>query len=152
MWRLRSHRDHSGDHAQAADGIDQVGGAQPGHSDQHAAERRSQHHRELVEAEVEREGSAQAPGLDDIRDDRAAGDVLDRAEARQQAAEHIEGEQRRVPEEGAGAQCRGDDHQRELVDQEQPTSVHAIGERAAVERHGHQRKQLDGPQQAGQQR
>jgi hypothetical protein len=81
LRRLGRHHDHGPHHRQAARRVDGVGGADTEHADEHAADPRADDHRQLVEAEAQRDGRAQACGLDEVGQDGRAGHVLQCAEA-----------------------------------------------------------------------
>ena len=93
---------------------------------------------------------AQPFGRDEVGDDRRAQHVLDRAEGGEQPAEHVEQRDRREARERHDGEQAGHDDDRDLVGDEQHAPVVAVGQRAAEQRHGDERDDLDGAEQAGQ--
>jgi hypothetical protein len=152
LRRLGRHRDQRGDHRQAAHGVGGVGRADAEPRDQQPAEARADDHRELVEAEVEGQRAAQPAGSHEVRDDRGARHVLDRAEAGEQAAQDVEQRERRVPGERAGRQPAAQRHEGDLVEQQQAPPVHPVGDRPAEQRHEDERAELDRSEQTDQER
>ena len=71
----------------------------------------------------------------------------------EQAADHVEEPDRDfVERERRGRQRARAHHQRDLVEQQQPAPVEAVGDRAAEEREDDQRRELDRAEQARQER
>ena len=140
------------DHRQAARGVDHVRGADPERGDEDAAERRPDHHRQVVQAEAERERAAQLIGRDQVRHDRGGDHVLERAEARHHARQHEQHRDRRRPRERHDRERGRARHEPGLDEQQQVAAVVAVGERAAPQRHRHQRDELDRAEQAGEER
>ena len=109
------------------------------HADEHAAQSRPRDHRQLVEAEVERQRRAQARGLDEVRkriDERrtfcrAPNPASSLAEdVERPAAGEPKREQRQRAERTTSAI---------LVEQQQAAAIGAVGDGAAEQRHGHER-------------
>ena len=146
--QLRPHPDQREHHREAADGIHAVGDLDAAGGDQQAADRRPEDHRQLVQAEVDGQRRVQPRGLDEVGDDRRARDVLDRAEAGEQAREDVEDAERRRASDRQAAQQRRHRDERDLVEQQQAAAIGAVRERAADERHRHQRPELCRAQEA----
>src|SRR4051794_29273697 len=131
---------------------DGVRGADARAPDHEPAEPRPDDVRELRQPEVQRDRRVDELGRDEVRQDRQADDVLDGGEPGEQAAEDVEGGDRRRAEERAEREAAGGEHERDLVDEQQRAAVVAVGERAAEQRHRHERAELDGAEQAGEER
>jgi hypothetical protein len=96
---------------------------------------------------VQGQRRAQALGRDEVGQDGRRGDVLHRAEPGQRPAQHVEQRHRRRAGERERRQRTGARHEPDLVQQQHATAVGTVRDRTAEQRHGHERHQLDRPEQ-----
>jgi hypothetical protein len=137
-------------HRQARDGVRRVRRADPQRTDQQPAQARSDHERQLVEAEAQRHRGAQLGRRHEVGQDRRAGDVLDGAGPGQQARQHEQHRQRRVARrEGDGGERARHGDQRDLVVQQHTPAILPVGEGPTEQRHRDQWDELDRAEQAG---
>jgi hypothetical protein len=147
--RLRAHRRRGSDHRQAAHRVDGVGRPEAELPDQQPAEAGADDRRHLVQAEVQRQRRAHALGRHEVGHDRPGSDVLHAARAGHEPAEDVQHRHRRRAGEGQRGEGARAGDERDLVEQQQPLAIHAVGDRPAQQRRGDERRELDGSEQAG---
>src|SRR3954469_6581767 len=150
--RLGRHRRGRGDHRQARRGLDRVGGADAREPDHHTAQPGPDDIRELRQPEVQRDRRVDELGSDEVGQVCGADEVLDGGDPGEHPAEDVEGGDRRRAEERAEGEAAGGQDERDLVEEQQRAAIVAVGERAAEQRHRNERSELDGAEQAGQER
>lgn len=150
--RLWSHRKPGGDHRGAANGVDRVGPRQAERTDHEPAEGGTDDHRERAQPVLERERAAQPAAVDQVWDDRRNDDVLEGDERGQQGRQRVQHPDRGIADRGRRRQRRRRQHEAHLVEEQQLAPVDPVGDGAAQERGGDERRQLDGSEEPDQQR
>ena len=136
--------DHEGGQGRAVgDGVDEVGAGWPDGRDQQATDRGADHAGSLGSRLVESDRHGQAFAGDEPRNGRGACRLVDGGDGRGQECHPVDQHDRGVRNDGEYRERGAGQRQDRLRQEQQPAAVDGVGDRAAVQREGDQRHQLD---------